>query len=182
MRYKDDKEYSIRRNACGKVLLCFTEKVNFVRRKDKEINDITAIEGIIRKARVCRLGLSENGRAYIVPLCFGYKDNNLYFHSAREGRKLDMIKKNNNVCFEIDIDHEFVTSKEACGYNMKYQSVIGFGKATFIEDIESKRKAFDVIMQNYSDGSFEYPAEALKNTVIIIRVEVESMTGKKSGY
>jgi nitroimidazol reductase NimA-like FMN-containing flavoprotein (pyridoxamine 5'-phosphate oxidase superfamily) len=153
-----------------------------MRREDKEINDITTIEDIIRKARVCRLALSENGRPYIVPLCFGYKDNNLYFHSAHEGKKLDIIKKNNNICFEIDIDHELVKSKEACGYTMKYQSVIGFGKATFIEDIESKRRAFDIIMQNYSDGSFEYPVEAIKNTVIIIRVEVESITGKKSGY
>lgn len=150
--------------------------------KDKKINDVTTIEGIIWKARVCRLGLSDNGRAYIVPLCFGYKDNILYFHTARKGKKLDIIKKNNNVCFEIDIDHEVVKSKQACGYTMKYQSVIGFGKATFIEDIESKRKALDVIMQNYSDGSFEYPVEALKNTIIIIKVEIESMTGKKSGY
>jgi nitroimidazol reductase NimA-like FMN-containing flavoprotein (pyridoxamine 5'-phosphate oxidase superfamily) len=151
-----------------------------MRREDKEINDIATIEGIIRKARVCRLALSENGRPYIVPLCFGYKDNNLYFHSAREGTKLDIIKKNNNICFEVEIDVEFVKSKEACGYNMKYQSVIGFGKATFIEDIDSKRKALDIIMQNYSDGSFEYPVEAVKNTVTIIRIEVESMTGKKS--
>jgi nitroimidazol reductase NimA-like FMN-containing flavoprotein (pyridoxamine 5'-phosphate oxidase superfamily) len=65
---------------------------------------------------------------------------------------------------------------------MKFQSVIGFGKATFIEDIDSKRKALDIIMQNYSDESFEYPADAIENTVTIIRVEVESMTGKKSGY
>ena len=151
-----------------------------MRREDKEINDIATIEGIIRKARVCRLALSENGRPYIVPLCFGYKDNNLYFHSAREGTKLDIIKKNNNICFEIDIDVEFVKSKEVCGYNMKYQSVIGFGKAAFIEDIESKRKALDIIMQNYSDESFEYPVEAVKNTITIIRIEVESMTGKKS--
>ncbi len=151
-----------------------------MRREDKEIKDIATIEGIIRKARVCRLALSENGRPYIVPLCFGYKDNNLYFHSAQEGTKLDIIKKNNNVCFEVDIDLELVKSQEACGYNMKYQSVIGFGKATFIEDIESKRKALDIIVQNYSDGSFEYPVEAITNTVTIIRVEVESMTGKKS--
>jgi len=153
-----------------------------MRRKEQEINDIATIEGIIRKGQVCHLALSENGRPYIVPLCFGYEDNNLYFHTAREGKKLDILRKNNNVCFEIDTDHELVKSKEACGYTMKYQSVIGFGKATLIEDIESKRKAFDIIMQNYSDGSFEYPAEAIKNTVIIIRVEIESMTGKKLGY
>ncbi|MBW7989308.1 MAG: pyridoxamine 5'-phosphate oxidase family protein [Planctomycetes bacterium] len=153
-----------------------------MRRKDREITDIATIEGIIHKGQVCRLGLSENGRPYIIPLCFGYKDNNLYFHTAREGKKLDILRKNNNVCFEITIDNELVKSKEACGYNMKYQSVIGFGKATFIEDIDSKRKAFDIIMQNYSYRSFEYPVEAIKNTVIIIKVEIESMTGKKSAY
>ncbi|MHC4557640.1 MAG: pyridoxamine 5'-phosphate oxidase family protein [Planctomycetota bacterium] len=151
-----------------------------MRREEKEINNIATIEGIIRKARVCRLALSENGRPYIVPLCFGYKDNNLYFHCASEGKKLDIIKKNNNVCFEVDIDLELVKSKTACGYNMKYQSVIGFGKAELLDDIESKRKALDIIMQNYSDESFEYPVEAVKNTVTIIRVKVESMTGKKS--
>jgi nitroimidazol reductase NimA-like FMN-containing flavoprotein (pyridoxamine 5'-phosphate oxidase superfamily) len=157
------------------------QKAKFMRSKDQEITDIATIEGIIRKGQVCRLALSENGRPYIVPLCFGYKDKTLYFHSAREGKKLVILRKNNNVCFEIDIDHELVKSKEACGYNMKYQSVIGFGKAELIEDTESKRKAFDIIMQNYSEGFFKYPEESIQNTVII-RIEIESMTGKKSGY
>jgi nitroimidazol reductase NimA-like FMN-containing flavoprotein (pyridoxamine 5'-phosphate oxidase superfamily) len=152
-----------------------------MRRKDQEINDIGTIEGIIRKGQVCRLALSENGRPYIVPLCFGYKDNNLYFHSAREGKKLDILRKNDNVCFEIDTDRELVKGKKACNCSMKYRSVIGFGKAELIEDIESKRRAFNIIMQNYSEGFFEYPEESIKNTVII-RVEIESMTGKKLGY
>ncbi len=159
----------------------FTEKGNFMRRKDKEINDIAFIEDIILKARVCRLALYENGQPYIVPLCFGYKDNILYFHSAREGKKLDILRNNNKVCFEIDTDHELVMGNKACDCSMKYRSVIGFGKAELIEDIESKRKAFNIIMQNYSDGSFEYPLETIKDTAII-RVEVDSMTGKKSGY
>ncbi len=151
-----------------------------MRREDKEITDIESIEAILGKGSVCRLGLCENGRAYIVPVCFGYKDNNLYFHCAGEGKKLDIIRENNNVCFEVDIDFELVKSEEACGYNIKYQSVIGFGKATFIEEVASKREALDIIMQHYSDGSFEYPADAIENAVTIIRVEVESMTGKKS--
>ena len=152
-----------------------------MRRKDQEINDIGAIEDIIRKGQVCRLALSENGQPYIVPLCFGYEDNNLYFHSAREGKKLDILRKNNNVCFEIDIDRELVKGKKACDCSMKYQSVIGFGKAELIEDIESKRRAFNIIMQNYLEGSFEYPDESIQKTVII-KVEIESMTGKKLGY
>lgn len=152
-----------------------------MRREDQEITDIAAIEGIIRKAQVCRLALSEHGRPYIVPLCFGYKDNTLYFHSAREGKKLDIIRKNNNICFEIDTDLELVRGKKACNCSMKYRSVIGFGRAEFIEDIEPKCRALDIIMQNYFEGLFRYPEESIQNTVII-KVEIESMTGKKLGY
>ena len=71
-----------------------------MRRKDKEIKDKEVIESIIKRATVCRIALSENNVPYIVPLSFGYKDNCLYFHSAPEGRKIDIIKQNNNVCFE----------------------------------------------------------------------------------
>lgn len=152
-----------------------------MRREDQEITDIASIEDIIGKGQVCRLALSENERPYIVPLCFGYKDNNLYFHTAREGKKLEIIKKNNNVCFEIDIDQELVKGKKACNCSMKYRSVIGFGKAELIEAIELKRRALNIIMQNYYEGFFKYPEESIKNTAII-KVEIESMTGKKLGY
>jgi len=152
-----------------------------MRRKDQEITDINAIEDIIRKGQVCRLALSENGRPYIVPLCFGYKENNLYFHSAREGKKIDILRKNKNVCFEIDIDQELVKGKKACNCSMKYRSVIGFGKAEIVEDIDLKRRALNIIMQNYFEGFFKYSEESLKN-ILIIRVEIESMIGKKLGY
>jgi len=151
-----------------------------MRRKDKQIRDIAAIEEILSSAAVCRLGLCEENQPYVVPLCFGYEDNTLYFHCSLEGKKLDILRKNNKVCFEVDIDHEFVKADKACDWGMKYKSVIGFGKAEFIEDIESKRKALDIVMQQYSGGTFEYPEEAIKNT-IVIKVEIESMTGKASG-
>ena len=152
-----------------------------MRRKDQEITDIAAIEDIIHKAQICHLGLSENGLPYIVPLCFGYKDNAFYFHSAREGKKLDILRKNNNVCFEIDIDQELVKGKKACNCSMKYRSVIGFGRAELIDDIESKCRALNIIMQNYFEGLFRYPEESIEN-IVIIKVEIESMTGKKLGY
>ena len=152
-----------------------------MRRDEREIKDIASIEKIIRKAQVCRLALSENDRPYIVPLCFGYKDNALYFHTAREGKKLDILKKNNNVCFEIDTDNELVKGKKACSCSMKYRSVIGFGRAEIIEETELKRRALNIIMQNYFDGFFKYPDEAVNNTVII-KVKIDSMTGKQLGF
>jgi nitroimidazol reductase NimA-like FMN-containing flavoprotein (pyridoxamine 5'-phosphate oxidase superfamily) len=152
-----------------------------MRRNESEINDIASIEEIIRKAQVCRLALSENDRPYVVPLCFGYKDNTLYFHSAREGKKLDVLKKNNNVCFEIDTDNELLKGKKACSCSMKYRSVIGFGRAEIIEDTELKHRALNIIMQNYFEGFFKYPDEAVNKTVII-KVKIDSMTGKQLGF
>jgi nitroimidazol reductase NimA-like FMN-containing flavoprotein (pyridoxamine 5'-phosphate oxidase superfamily) len=152
-----------------------------MRKKEREIKDVTAIEDVLKRAFVCRLGLCEDNRPYVVPLCFGYKDNALYIHCGPEGKKLDIIRKNNNVCFEIDIDHEIIKAEQACKWSFKYKSVIGFGKAVFVEDVESKRKALDIIMRQFSEDTFEYPQETIRNTTII-RVEIESMTDKQSGY
>jgi nitroimidazol reductase NimA-like FMN-containing flavoprotein (pyridoxamine 5'-phosphate oxidase superfamily) len=151
-----------------------------MRRSDKEISDVGVIEGILLRATVCRLGLCEGDRPYVVPLCFGYQDNALYIHSAGQGKKFDILRKNNNICFEVDIDHELKTADQACGCGMKYKSVIGYGKAVFVEDIESKREALDIIMHQYLEGAFGYPEDAITN-ITIIKVEIESMTGKQSG-
>ena len=150
-----------------------------MRRKDKEIAARAEIEAIIGRSLVCRLALADENRPYIVPLCFGYKDNSLYFHSAGKGKKLDILKKNNWVCFEFDIDYEPIKADKACDWGMKYKSVIGFGKASFVEDFESKCRALNIIMQQYSDKSFTYPENKVKNTVVI-KVEIDHMTGKQS--
>jgi len=152
-----------------------------VRKKEKEITAHAAIDSIIQKSIVCRLGLSENNRPYIVPLCFGYRDHTLYFHTAREGKKIEILRKNNQVCFEFDIDQELVTSDQACKFDMKYQSVIGFGRASLVEDPDSKQKALNVIMGHYADQSYTFPDDILRKTGII-KVEIESISGKKAGY
>ena len=152
-----------------------------MRRKDKAIVELAEIEEIVRRSLVCRLGLTEENRPYIVPLSFGFKDSTLYFHSAPEGKKIEILRKNSSVCFEFDLDHEVLVDEKACKWGIKYRSVIGFGKASFVEDLEDKRKGLDVIMEHYSGRSFQYPEPAVENTVVI-KVEIESMTGKESGY
>jgi nitroimidazol reductase NimA-like FMN-containing flavoprotein (pyridoxamine 5'-phosphate oxidase superfamily) len=152
-----------------------------MRRKEQEITDRAAIKSIIAKSTVCRLALSEDDRPYIVPLCFGYEDNALYFHTAREGKKIDILKKNNRVCFEVDCDHELVTNETACKWSMKYRSVVGSGEASLIDDPEAKRKALDSIMQHYGGRPSDYSAAAT-DKMLIIKVEIESMTGKYSGW
>jgi nitroimidazol reductase NimA-like FMN-containing flavoprotein (pyridoxamine 5'-phosphate oxidase superfamily) len=151
-----------------------------MRRKEKEITDRIQIDTIINRAFVCRLALSDGKRPYVVPLSFGYDGSCLYFHCAEQGKKIDIMKMNPLVCFEIDIDCEPISSTSSCAWSMKYSSVIGYGNATFVDDIVLKREALEIILSHYSDTRVEIPLEAIRNTVII-KVKIESMTGKRSG-
>lgn len=151
-----------------------------MRRKDKVIKNHSTIEFLINKALICRIALSHNDIPYIVPMNFAYKDMNIYLHSSREGKKIDIIKKNNKVCFEIDLDKELNPSSIPCNWTMKYYSVIGFGTASFIEDIKEKKNAMNIIMQKYSGKmSWTYP-ERMIESVLIIKVKINKFTGKKS--
>ncbi|KYC52409.1 MAG: Pyridoxamine 5'-phosphate oxidase [Candidatus Methanofastidiosum methylothiophilum] len=148
-------------------------------RKDREITDIEELEKIINNAKVIRIALCENNRPYIVPLNFGYNKKCIYIHSSKKGMKIDILKKNSDISFEVDINHELVLSEQACGFSMKYESVIGFGKAYFISDSFEKKQALDTIMSHYSEGDFSYSSEEMEK-ICVIRIDIESMTGKKS--
>ena len=152
-----------------------------MKRKDKEVTGAKDIEDIIRRANICRLALCEGDRPYIVPLCFGYEDGKLYFHSASQGRKLELLENNRNVCFEMDIDQELVPGETSCKWGLRYRSVVGFGRASFVRDPESKREALGIIMKNYSEGGLDFSESNVAETTII-KIDVEDMTGKISGY
>ena len=150
-----------------------------MRRREKEIRDRALIDSIIHRSKVCRLGLSDQGQPYVVPLCFGYDGKALYFHCATEGRKLDALRQNDRVCFEFDIVEDIVEAGQACSWGIRYQSVIGFGRAHEIEDLPAKETALTYIMAQYSERTFSFPPEIVKRTTVI-KVEIESVTGKQS--
>ncbi len=152
-----------------------------MRRKDKEIKDKKEIESIINRCDICRIALCDNNSPYIVPVCFGYSENYLYFHSAREGKKIDIIKKNNNVCFEFDIYDGPIESESPCNWDMKYYSVIGSGEAFFIDDFQEKTKALYIITEHYSGNSSEFQKDSVDN-VTVIKVEIKNIMGKRSGH
>lgn len=152
-----------------------------MRRKDKAITDTAQINAIIAKANVCRLAMINGDKPYVVPLSFGYHNNSLYFHGAIKGQKIELIRKNPNICFEFDQLFETLESEKACEWSVKYQSIIGFGRARLIEEPEEKRNGLKIIMAQYSDQDFKFPDEMLKATAVI-KVEIESMTAKQSGF
>jgi len=152
-----------------------------MRKKEKEITGIEEIEEIIKKAEICRIGLVDKEEPYIVPVCFGYEGSTLYFHSAPEGRKIDLIRRNNRVCFEIDNDVEIVNAEKPCGWTARYRSVIGVGRAVILERNEEKKHGLNVIMRQYSENISGMEFETLDLTSVI-KIEIEHIAAKKSGY
>jgi uncharacterized protein len=153
-----------------------------LRRHDRQINNKVEIEAIIEQAQVCRIGLSENNTAYVIPVNFGYSPGCLYFHCAREGKKLDILRKNKAICFEMDIDHQMIkNTNNPCAWAFKYRSVIGFGKAFFVEDFQEKSKALNLITQHYGGSWYDFSEKEMEK-VVIIKIEINGITGKKAGY
>ena len=152
-----------------------------MRKKEREITDLGEIESIIRKAQVCRMAMVDGNQPYVVPVCFGYEKGALYVHGALAGRKIDVLKKNNRVCFEMDADVEIRGAEKACQFSLKYRSVIGTGKVRFLERDEEKARALDVIMKHYSDRDFTFSKPDL-DSVLVWKIEIDSLSGKKAGY
>jgi hypothetical protein len=152
-----------------------------MRRNDKAIIDRAAIDAIIRRATVCRLGLCDDNQPYVVPLCFGYDGDSIYLHSAPAGFKLDLLRKNPRVCVEFDIDTELVRGADACAWGMKFRSVIAFGTAAIMAEADEKRRALATIMRQYGGDTFDLTEMSVTGTTIV-KVAITSMTGKESGY
>lgn len=155
-----------------------------MRRANREIQGIEEIEEVLKLSKVCRLAMVDDGKPYIIPLNYGYNNKVLYFHCAREGRKIDILKKNNFVCFEVDTDMVVVEGERACDYTARYRSVIGTGKAYFVQEYEEMKEGLNLIMQQYvknGSTSFEYAPEVM-DRIFLIKVIIDEMTGKKSGY
>lgn len=151
-----------------------------MRRKDRELKESSEIMSILNQAIILRIALCDGDRPYIVPMNFGYKEGIIYLHSAPAGHKIEVLKTNNNVAFEADVDVEIVKAEEACNWSMKYRSVTGLGKATFVEDDQEKIEALDIIMEKYAGNEkFQYP-EAMVGRVAVIKIEVQEITAKQA--
>jgi uncharacterized protein len=151
-----------------------------MRKKEYEITDFAEIEEILNRAEVCRLGLADGDTPYIVPMNYGYRDRALYFHTGQAGKKIDILRKNSTVCFEVEIDAVIVRSDTACGWGMKYRSAVGTGRALFVEDPAGKKEALDIIMAHYDGaGAWEYREKSFERACII-KVEIGTISGRKA--
>lgn len=151
-----------------------------MRRKEKVITDRNEILNVLASEKICRIAFADGKTPYLVPVNYGYKDNALYVHSAKEGRKIEIIKENNTVCFEIEHDVQIVRADNACRWTTLYTSIIGYGRAELVTDTPSVMNALDVIMKQQSgQETWSYDEAILKN-VAIIKITIASISGKRS--
>ncbi len=151
-----------------------------MRRKEREIKDAVIIHQILSKSSVCRLAIHDEPFPYIVPMNYGYKGGALFFHCALEGKKLELIKNNNKVGFEIEYDSEVIHDVISCKWTTRYRSVIGTGEVEIISDNEEKKFGFDAIMQQHGKFDNVYNEAALKKA-LVLKLKIISYSAKQAG-
>lgn len=152
-----------------------------MRRSDREIKDFNEIVKVIRKCEICRLALNDEKYPYILPLNFGMQIEDgkivFYFHGATEGKKYDLIARNNKAGFEMDCSTNLVTILEDGNCTMEYESVIGHGTVEILPD-EEKERALDILMKHYHKEDFPYNKAVISRTTVF-KMTVDTCTGKR---
>lgn len=149
---------------------------NEIRRQDRKIETIEAVE-ILKKGEYGVMStVSENGYAYGVPLSYVYINDSIYFHSAITGNKLDNIRNNNKVSFCVVGDTNILPDM----FSTMYESVIVFGKAVEVHDTE-KYEALLALVDKYSNQYIAEGEEFIRkasNKIKVIKICIERITGK----
>ncbi len=152
-----------------------------MRRKNREVSEVKEITEIIGRCKVCHLGMTDGSEPYVVPLSFGFELKGetlrLVFHCAKKGRKLDILKKNSRVCFELADPGEPLNAGTPCNSGFYYASVIGYGNVRFITDTDEKRAALTLLMKHQLNTEPVF-TEAQADTVCVFEIVSDEYTGK----
>ena len=150
-------------------------------KRELQITDLAQIREILDTAKVLRLGLAVDNEPYIVPMNYGYtlegEKLTFYLHSARKGKKLDMLRANPRVFVELDCDLKPFNGVKPCQYGLSYSSVMARGTARIVEDVEEKMEAMTVLMKTQTRKDFSFD-EKLVSIVAVIRIDVTEYTAK----
>lgn len=157
-----------------------------MRRADREIREAGKLRELVSRCKICRIAVNTGHAPYIVPMSPGVlwpqekELPRLYFHSAASGRKLELFARDNLVGFEMEGNWALREGKTACAYGCAYESVVGWGRMTPVQEPQERRAALDAIMRTQTglDG-FQYDRQSL-NQVVLLCLEVEEMSGKSA--
>lgn len=154
-------------------------------RREQQVTDINEIIEILEKSKVVHVGMIDGDEPYVVPMNYGYllEDGKLtiYLHGARRGRKIDAIKTNPKVFYEMCCDITPFEGEVACKYGITYASIMGRGLATLVEDVEEKKKALSILMKTQTGKDFQFE-DKLTTVVSIIKIDTLEFTAKKRPF
>lgn len=154
-----------------------------MRRKDRNVTDKAKISECLTKSDILHVGFNDNGKVYVVPVNFGFSENDgkytLYFHGATEGRKAELAKTSPEVGFAAETNYSLVDAKSACGFTAKFLSVIGTGKLRLATSKEEKKQGLDAVMSKLSEGNWDYSDEILEKVNLYI-IEVTELSCKEN--
>jgi nitroimidazol reductase NimA-like FMN-containing flavoprotein (pyridoxamine 5'-phosphate oxidase superfamily) len=151
-----------------------------MRRRDREITSRNDIDQILFTERVMHLAMVAENKPFLIPLYYAYDGVSLYFHSAKVGTKIDILRNNPQVCFEVCQDMGFIEADAACDFEAKHRTIIGSGTAIFIEDYASKEKILKKIIARFTDREFTLPESNVTCTAVI-QINVQNIKGKSHG-
>ena len=154
-----------------------------MRKIERQVTDPEVLKGIIAGCEVMRVAFNdpEEGDIYVVPVNYGFTEEDgaytLYFHGAKAGRKADLARLGGIVGFEMDRGYELLTDENPCDHTCRFESIIGSGEITFLEDPEEKKVGLAAVMGQLSDRTFAFPEEMVKATAVF-RIKVNDLSGK----
>ena len=150
-----------------------------MRRNDREVTSHEWMMEVLDRGESIELAMAgKDGWPYVVPLNYGFGDDFIIIHCAKEGKKIDLLKENDKVAFNITVDEEIIRNEEdPTKFTMKYKSVSGRGIAEFIEDNKAKREALEIMMEHYRGPKGPITEEKLSVTAVI-KIRITEMTGK----
>lgn len=155
-----------------------------MRRREREITDVNRIDEILNDCLYLHLGLVDEGNPYVIPLNYGVvKDKTdghyiLYLHSANEGRKLDIIKKNSTCCFTMERNVAPFEGRVACQYGMTYECIMGTGSVRIVDDTNEKNRAMQALMETQTKKKEFVFDDRLLSIVTVMRIDVETISAK----
>jgi len=152
-----------------------------MRKTNQEIRDRQVLQEILQGAVICRIAMMDGDRPYILPVNYGYSDGCLFIHSAPEGKKIDLLRKNRQVCFEVEDRPEIIKGERACDWTTRYRSVVGYGEVEILTDEAGKRRGLEVIMARHGAPDLIDFNQKNLDRMVILKLRITSMTGKRSG-
>lgn len=153
-----------------------------MRRKDREVTEFQQIVDILSRCDSIRIGINGNEYPYVIPVSFGMEIAEgkvvVYFHSAIKGMKIDLLNANNKICVEGDI---FIRTEDtAHGITTRYESVMGFGRCVFLNDITDIIHGLKLICEHYGYSDYQVESCGSLTHVMVGKITLDKIFGKRN--